>query len=207
MTNIAYAAIQWTIMLLIRVPLILLGLVVIPVALLYRHTEIKSEDGQLHEFTHLPNWAWIWDNERDGATGDQAGRWHRMQMWGDSDTFMSMYWWLALRNPVNNMRFTSWLSCNTEEAAVKLLGGQYYVGDADDRSGFGWQFLKAEGKQFNYYCFRFVGCEWGDGRVLDVEFGHKIKVDHNMDYPKGGNNQKAWKGFTFVINPFLKFQE
>lgn len=42
---------------------------------------------------HFPGWAWIWDNEIDGVCGPlPPTRWN-------------IYYWSALRNPVNNLRF------------------------------------------------------------------------------------------------------
>lgn len=43
---------------------------------------------------HWPRWAWIWDNEIDGITpkGQLPTRWNT-------------FYWTALRNPVNNLRF------------------------------------------------------------------------------------------------------
>ena len=208
--GILYATIQWSIMVLIRLPLILLGLIVVPIALPFRRTELRYKDGQPFEHVDLPGWAWLWSNERNGALGDQRGWWDANTPFGDSRSFMSMFWWLAIRNPVNNMRFTSAFSCNTEVTHVEVLAGNNVVDDGDDRRGFGWQFLRgtADGSGLKrYYCFRFVGFEWGSERVFDIELGHKIKLDHNEKYYHEGENQKAWKGFTFVINPFLKFKE
>lgn len=42
---------------------------------------------------HFPSWAWIWDNEIDGVCGPL------------SPTPWNIYYWSALRNPVNNLRF------------------------------------------------------------------------------------------------------
>jgi hypothetical protein len=48
---------------------------------------------------HWPPWAWIWDNEEDGVFGPGTPR-----------TRWQAFYWSALRNPVNNLRFVPGVS-------------------------------------------------------------------------------------------------
>lgn len=76
----------------IKVPLVLLGAVIIPIALPF------AKDDQ------LPNWAWLWDNAEDGINGPE---WYRLSYAPNHPIAKKFprFWWLAFRNPVNNLRF------------------------------------------------------------------------------------------------------
>ena len=73
---------------LIRLPLMILGFIIFPIAYVTR----KKDDSLWLLF-------WLWDNEEDGIYG--AEWFHK----GTRD-FKTAYKWSVIRNPVNNMRFT-----------------------------------------------------------------------------------------------------
>ena len=70
----------------VDVPVMLFGLIIVPIALLFRTPD-----------DHLPKWAWLWDNSSHGADGDN--------FWISrcGNTFWCRYQWLALRNPTFNL--------------------------------------------------------------------------------------------------------
>lgn len=109
----------------VDVPMMLLGLIVIPVALLFRTPD-----------DHLPIWAWPWDNADHGTDGDS--------FWLNrcGNTFWCRYQWLAIRNPTSNLgNFV--LSLVTREGYT--LEGDLHIGDKvasgkyQIRSGLAWE--------------------------------------------------------------------
>jgi hypothetical protein len=206
MKAILEATIQWTLLIAIRLPLTLLGFIVVPIALQSKlgSAEESRITGFDPNFTQhntnrrwwhvgLPRWAWIWSNDRDGAKGDKRGWWDANGIVkGGSDKFLNQYWWLAFRNPVNNMRFTRFFSVNMQEATVHKVAGQALV--HEKKGIYGWQILIAEGPHVHYYSFYMVQ-PW-----ITIRIGHKIELWHN-DTDWSQDPQKAWKGFTFRIKP------
>lgn len=137
---------------------------------------------------------WIFGNDRDGAMGDTRGWWDVNTPFSSADSFWSMYWWLAIRNPaINFTRFTKLMAINTAISTVEVLAGAHY--DIDD-DVLGWQLLKANDGTLNYYKF-----EWTfrlGTKVYHVLLGHKFDVRH-FDTDWTTDPQKAWKGSTFRI--------
>ena len=76
----------------------LLGLVMVPVALLW--CDETSE--------HLPHWAWPWCNEWDSING-YSNSYHWERRWGTDEvrTFWPRFLWLAIRNRASNL--SQWL--------------------------------------------------------------------------------------------------
>ena len=179
--------IQWSLLIVIRIPLVIIGIFVVPIALLSAR-EVATQRGLIEL---LPDWAWIWSNDRDGSKGDIRGWWEKNAVFpGGANAFMNQWWWLAIRNPVNNMRFTRGLAVDMREATVHCLGGQDLVHD----DIYGWQFLQADGPKYHYYSFYMV-CPW-----INIRIGHKIEMWHNHhDWTQ--DQQKAWKGFTVRVRP------
>lgn len=68
---------------------------------------------------HFPAWAWIWDNEEDGITGPARpiSRW-------------SIFYWSALRNSCNNLRFVQrllWLPIKVSAVGRPLFLKQWMI--------------------------------------------------------------------------------
>lgn len=127
--HILRAALQWALFLPLRAILILLGFLVVPLAL-----PGLAFEGPPVAFTQapgdwrlarLPAWAWLWSNDRDGAVGDKRGWWH-MNTPFDLGAYhwFSQFWWLAIRNPANNMRFNPWFSCPVVECDYRYWGAE-----------------------------------------------------------------------------------
>lgn len=209
--DILYMLVQWIIIMLVRVPLILLGLVLVPVGLVFSRIDQTSERAFSEHNTNrtwaletLPKWLWLWSNDRDGARGDKRGWWDVNCPTGDSSDFWSMFIWLAIRNPVNNMRFVKGISCDVSKCSVECLDGNNP--DVDDKvNRTGWMWLKATGPTFNYYTFYGVWPKKKDKtRALIVRVGHKIKLSHGeesyTDDVHSEDYTKRWKGFTLRIS-------
>lgn len=120
------------------IPLIILGWLVVPVAMLWRYdgtpkTEHPSE--QEHwKYIRLPKWAWIWETN-SGLMGD--GSYIKTYIWHPS-TWAGQYYWTAWRNPIRGWKY--------KVAGIDLDGTQKieYWGakEVDDVSGkFGCHFV------------------------------------------------------------------
>ena len=202
--HILRAALQWALFLPLRVTLILLGFLMVPLALPFLTFEGPSipftqapGDWRL---ARLPAWAWLWSNDRDGALGDERGWWHLNAPFGlGAYHWFSQFWWLAIRNPANNMRFNPWFSCSLTECDYRYWGDK----SVKDRPGEGGQRLllathKTTGRR--YYGFYGVW-QWSATRALVIQLGFKPEPsDWADDYSTDPSAQ--WKGLTFEINPW-----
>lgn len=161
-------------------------------------------------------WYWLWSNDRDGLAGDKRGWWATEKCKGNPYTFWAMYQWAALRNPVNNLRFTSLCGCKTWLCDFSTYGSNITAGD--DKDGAGWQFTI--GKVIDgYRCyFGFTAWIpypfWKDHGCL-IKFGNKIdgrtEDETNLLFLSIGSPKKKFneweklefiKGCAFYINPF-----
>lgn len=201
--HLVRAVIQWLLLFPVRVVLILLGVLVVPLALPF----IQSA-GPLVPFTQapgnwllftLPGWAWLWSNDRDGTLGDKRGWWHLNAPFGLGAYHpFSMFWWLALRNPANNMRFTPLLGCPVTECDYRYWGDE----NVEDRPGQGGRrFLLATHKRTGRRYYGFYGVwQWSATRAVVVQIGFKGEPkDWAEDYTSDPSRQ--WAGLTFEINP------
>lgn len=199
--HILTALFHWTLLLALRIPMILLGFVAVAIALHWRTIDYASaEPFGRWTLVSLPRWAWPWDNLRDGAMGDK-----RLNYWDTEaprflkeNAWWKMWWWLCIRNPVNNFsRFTRGIACKVDQCHVSLLAGRLFVSDTSGDAG--WQFVVANGPIYNYYGFYWVSPRFtlfGKRRVASIRLGHKVEPRHNStDFSQ--DPQKAWKGITF----------
>ena len=200
--HILRAALQWALFLPLRVTLILLGLVVVPLAL-----PLLKAQGAAVPFIQapgnwwlatLPGWAWLWSNDRDGALGDKRGWWHMNTPFGlGAYHWFSQFWWLAIRNPANNMRFSPWFSCPLMECDYQFWGDEV----VKDRPGEGGRRLllathKVTGRR--YYGFYGVW-QLSATRALVLQLGFKPEPsDRAEDY--SADESRQWKGLTFELN-------
>lgn len=203
-SHVLRAALQWALFLPLRVTLILLGLVVVPLALPFLTIENPpiafTQAPGYWGLGRLPAWAWLWSNDRDGALGDKRGWWHMNTPFGlGAYHWFSQFWWLAIRNPANNMRFSPWFSCPVTECDYRYWGDE----NVEDRPGEGGRRLllathKATGRR--YYGFYGVW-QWSATRALVVQLGFKGEPkDWAEDYT--GDLSRQWAGLTFEVNPW-----
>lgn len=226
--HVFLAAAQWLLLFPVRVVLILVGLVVVPLAMPLLVTEgppvpFTQAPGNW-QFKRLPAWAWLWSNDRDGAAGDKRGWWHLNAPFGLGAYHpLSMFVWLALRNPANNMRFTRWLGCPVTECDYRYWGDE----NVEDRPGDGGCRLllathKTSGR--SYYGLYWVkewtlssvpGLAWAVQRLpkvaalvaapraVVVQLGFKGEPkDWAEDYT--GDLSRQWAGMTYEVNPFKR---
>lgn len=203
-SHILRAALQWALFLPLRVTLILLGLVVVPLALPFLTIENPpvafTQAPGYWGLGRLPAWAWLWSNDRDGALGDKRGWWHLNAPFDlGAYHWFSQFWWLAIRNPANNMRFHPWFSCPVAECDYRYWGSE----GVKDRPGQGGRRLilathKTTGRR--YYGFYGVW-QLRATRALVIQVGFKPEPsDWKEDYSADPTAQ--WKGLTFEVNPW-----
>lgn len=191
------------------VPLTLLGLVVVPLALLFPDDSQKSAtyitDGVNQWWLRtLKPWASWWDNPYDGFLGDDKFRWASRDMvfgWKNTD-YKAQCWWGAMRNPLH--RFKSFvITCDIRRCTFTHLLGRDFVRDRADSTGF--QFLMAtrdDGVRFFriYWVWKWPKAFWGKDHAAIIEIGHEFRRDHwYQDY--SGKDFKNLKGFAFLIHP------
>lgn len=194
MKDIVFAIAQWSCIFLIRGVVIILGLVMVPLGLLFRNTS-----GMSKPFRDYPHREWIkvdlvgifspWGNERDGMIGDHRGSWDNQC--GDAYKLWSMYKWSAIRNPANRFsRYT--LGIDLRENRVIFLKGHNKDLSEWDR---GWNFLKA-GPYFKFearWRWKDINCH--------ILLGHKLKSSHIGREADSWEPGKSFKGPTFKITP------
>lgn len=89
---------SWVPMTLIHWALILLGLIVVPLGLLMQHMSLNRSEP---DKGHWPTVLWLWGNDEEWVPAwwlyDAREHWYTR--------YVPRFWWLAIRNPVNNFRF------------------------------------------------------------------------------------------------------
>lgn len=193
--------------LVIQIVSALLGLIIVPIALcssVSSPLEFKTSAlGPLNWYpVHLPKWAWLWDNEKDGMRGDHKGRWLNRDApkWLSNDT-LRMFWWAAIRNPANNLKRLV-LGCDIRSHRIETLKGNDYV--RDDAKSAGFQLVRAKSKygRTTRYHLYYVRVYKGTNRAIVIELGNKVRVDHiGQVYD---DEVKYYKGLTFEVSLFKK---
>lgn len=188
--HLLLALTQWTALLAVRLLLILLGFFVVAAAIPFRKLQRSKSDGR--SIINLPRWAWLWGNDYDGLLGDKRGWWVDNTPFGwRVNSFAAMWWWAAVRNPVNNLRLVAGISCPVSECSISYAGDRT-VEDKPGRGG--WQFVIAERRTSVWYGFYLVH-EWSATRAFVIRVGYKIKPSH------AGSSEPP-KGVTFKLNPW-----
>lgn len=226
MVDIIRALASWTVLVAVKLFLTIVGLPVIAVALRFPVDKdnarpfLEFATGQHPGWFHrgLPKWAWIWSNERDGAIGDKRGWWFLNCDVGENGyDILAQWWWLAIRNPVNNLEYVPFFGVDMFKAEVKVLAGQDQVDDDDDGSKLGWNWLTCNDGKFNYYHFHFLK-QWPmwmqpdkqNPRAFEIRVGHKMDIKHNEEFKGAPDSedeaQRAYKGFTFRIRPWFDYK-
>lgn len=205
--HILKATIIWLLQLIIQVIGVILGLFVVPLALLspndeYRPITYKSDGENEWWLRTLPKFALFWDNKIDGTLGDDDFRYASRDIpFGLKNTsFLGQYWWMAFRNPFNYFkRFI--LACDVRKNKVEKLGGQDYV--RDDLNSTGWQFLKCGDGTLPFYTFYGVWkWKWSDTHAVVIQLGNKFDLQDNFKAYPSEQEYKYFKGFTFEISMY-----
>ena len=174
------------------VPLIL-GFFLVPVGLPFLKEEESVSDGR--KIYNLPKWLWLWGNDADGANGDKRLWWDKncdaLAFFGlfpwlrskginaptlTSGHWLAQYWWLAFRNPANNLRYVPYISCQPINTVVRYFGQE----KVKDKLGMeGWQLVFAIDRK---YPFAWCGLYWvikfpNSNHGLRIRLGYKVEPD------------------------------
>lgn len=175
----------------------LAGLIVVPIAL--RWSQLNEATARPYPsragtwwLVSLPSWARWWDNPVDGACGDQRGDWDawcRKWLRRPATAYLSMFIWLAIRNPANY-----WSRIVT---GVDELYGRYQV----VRFGRYWSLSALTTPSGRVYpLFAFWKPLIGD-RGLEIRIGWKI--DNDVITPDMPLPDRC-RGSVFRIQVFAK---
>lgn len=207
--NYINAIIQSLLLSLVKLIMAVVGLFVVAVALPFRTGETKhltSSHNEAYEWgvITLPTWAWLWSNDSDGSLGDSRGWWAANAVFGlDHQSFFAQWWWLCIRNPVNNLRYTKLMSCDVSKAEI-TYEGSFYVRDKPDQAGS--QFVTAEVDGRKYHGL-YVVYQWNENRAFVLRAGFKVEPRHaDTDWDKESPH-KRHKGFTFRISPYNEIRK
>lgn len=206
--DLVFAALQWVLLLVLRVALILIGFPVVALAVPFAVSGVSASDGR--PIWNLPRLFWLWGNDFDGLDGDKRLWWadncDDLVLFGllpllrrlrlpiaplAASSWLARWWWAAVRNPVNNLRLLPGISCPVAECSI-AFAGQAVV---EDKPGLGgWQFVIAQrpGGVYRWYGFYYVR-ELTPTTARVVRLGYKIKPEHQ------GSDEPA-KGMTFKFN-------
>lgn len=107
----------WVPYILLTFPLWIMGLFI--VAFLLATGQYHTRPSRVYKgrkvTTWKPRWAWLWGQEEDGVFGPDSYRKGQPQ-------WLRAYVWAAIRNPVNNERFTPPLGFVVDPSKIKVYG-------------------------------------------------------------------------------------
>lgn len=210
--NIALASVQWLLLIIVRVALIIVGLPVVAIAALFPVQGVSVSDGR--PIWNLPRWAWLFGNDHDGLDGDRRLWWAEncdayvlfgllplLRRFGIASppqlsvtSWLSRWWWAALRNPVNNLRLVAGFNCPVAECLITNWGN-FIVEDKPGMGGIQFVMANRSGGSSRWFGFYWVH-EWSATRAFVIRLGYKIKPEHSLKEGEPG------KGMTFKANPF-----
>lgn len=208
---LVYLFIQNIILLIINIVTLVLGFIAVPIGLLFLQDGKSVSDGR--PIKNLPKWLWLWGNDADGSDGDNRLWWDKnadeQVLFGlfpflrkkginvptlNSKNYLSRLWWMAIRNPANNLRFVPYISCPVKECNVTFFG-QYEVKDKLGKEG--WQLVIAKHKKKDmiwmglYWVIKYPNSNLG----LRMRFGYKVQPKDYID------PSKLTLGFAISVIP------
>lgn len=205
------APIQWAFLLVWNLATTIIGLPVVAAIVWFGWTVdgVSGSDGRA--IVNAPRWLWLFGNDYDGYLGDKRLWWSEncdaqvffglfpllrrlfpsLPVLKDTDK-VCMWWWGAVRNPVNNDRFIKLFQAQVSGSSITYIG-DYHVRDHAGEAG--WQFVRTVGSALwaRWYGFYWV-YQWSDTRAWVVRLGYKVEPD------QAGLNDNP-EGATFKITP------
>lgn len=173
------------------------GLVIVPLLLPFRKTDLATRLDSGWVYCNVPGW---WGNPFDGLFGDKRGDWIAMCQDAGRDPYgyLSMWWWAAVRNPVN-----AWsrmvAGCDVSRCIVAKAWGNDLVIEEPGKGGI--QYLVAtrdDGKKYSRF---FAVIPWlaDPSHAVMLDLGWKIKLSHN-DTPPDLKPADRYKGLVFTAS-------
>ena len=114
MLRLLYFSVIWLVLTIINTIMIIIGFVLIPISLLFNCYKIrKSKFFDKHIMAWTLPFMYPWGNEEDGILSGEEYK-------DKSDKFRIFYW-TAIRNPVNNLRFLPLFSFKKDTSNLKFI--------------------------------------------------------------------------------------
>lgn len=88
-------------MFVLQVTGILLGLVLVPYGFVRGLVLVPGLVPGEYVWAFTSRWLWLWGNDEEGVDGNEVHSPH----WASKPTFKGVWYWSAIRNPFNNIRF------------------------------------------------------------------------------------------------------
>lgn len=191
----------------ICVPLIILGMFLVPIGILrpddsQKETTLITVNGKLWWLRTFKDKILLWwDNPRDGNFGDDNLRWggRDIKFGIDHMSFLGQYMWCAFRNPLHYFKQFV-MTCDVRNCTYEHICGALFVRDRLEGRGF--QLMRAKNNKgfFNFYRLFWVAKWPFTNRAVIVEMGYEFRVDHWKESYEG-REHKAFKGFTWIVHP------
>lgn len=201
------ALIQWCWLIAANIVLDLIGILLMPFLLPFLKRAYSLSD--LRPIYTVKGFFRIFGNDFDGSLGDRRKWWDENC---DQDSYfglipllrkvfpslprlrayhcLAQYWWMAWRNPVNNMRlYSAW---QAPIAGSKITyKGQYLVEDKVGKTG--WQFVTTESSKGKKYYGLYIVKPITKTHAFVIRLGFKVKPEHQ-------GSDEAPKGMTTKIS-------
>ena len=208
--EVAYWYLKATAYFCLGAPLIVLGLFIVPIALLSRveHPETRKPFSDARQapgdwmLVTLRETYFYFSNEFDGAWGDTRGwynNWCLEKLGKTCQDFLSMYIWLAIRNPTNGWsRITT--GCDVSLCDISVIWGSPLA----DEDNAGISFIVATNRETGrkYHSLNFWFPWFFDAtHAVYGRFGWKIKMSHNGVTSDSRINDRI-KGAVYRMSPW-----
>lgn len=172
-----------TFIFLIFLPLVLLGWILIPLAVLFKAYKAIPMLGLLDgngdprvDYHFTWKFMHVWDNWEDGIA---AGKQYKNM----GSIPKQIIYWSCIRNPVNNLRIIPYLSCKIDPTKVNYIGGPHKSMEAFDKKPpvpewfFAWQGIYSnifwQFKLFGKLRRLWIGWKIFPSDILRTEFGYR----------------------------------
>lgn len=144
----------------------------------------------------LQRFLWLYGNDMDGYLGDKRGEWSDIRG-GKEKSFLSMWLWSALRNKLNNLRFSGKLYSVVPDDCEEVWIYGYDLEVDNKPIDEGWYFIKAISGGRTYYAYRAVRThnDWDDDPTND--WSHNASVAFKLQPKHFVDGQAEAKGATF----------
>lgn len=187
----------WVVIIAVKIPTAVLGLVVVPVLFFYRK----------RPFDDVPAVFRPWQNPEDWCDGPE-GTEHSLPKWWVNQKGTSWYQWFryhAIRNPANGLRNFEWVDLEPVPDRIEFWTPGYL------RFYEPWYLRSLGLKSCGYICWQGLrmGCKyvriWSDTRHLVIKFGWRVGPNDALGYldPEG---QRALDGAGFATK-ILPYRE
>jgi hypothetical protein len=190
--------------LVMQIPLAILGLFVVPFAMVFARQGLTTDGRPTGKLPNVLGW---FDNAIDGDYGDRRGWWidncSTAAWFGwfpnlKSTDFLARYWWLAVRNPINNFkRFVVGADCTRIDIKKHYHCGTSLIGaDAGSRGASLLIFTRG------FWSLE-ITYDYGNGRGFYIQSGHKVERKDLSRFTE--DDPRRMRGVTLEFNPYKPF--